>query len=113
MNLNIDAIVIEISTLFFTCHDQSLEQISKVTMIDHRYNKNKHNDWSYLPSMNASANLDNDSNDGDDNNNNNKDDNDNNKDDNDNNKDDNDNKGNSALELDRSQGISQGHQGYQ
>ena len=51
---------------------------------------------------------DNDNNDDDDDNNNN-----NNKDDNDNNKDDNDNKGNSALELDRSQGFSQGHQGYQ
>ena len=42
---------------------------------------------------------DNDNNDDDDNNNNNKDD-------NDNNKDDNYNKGNSALELDRSQGFS-------
>ena len=48
---------------------------------------------------------DNDNNDGDDNNNNN--------DENDNNNDDNENKGNSALVLDRSQGFSQGHQGYQ
>ena len=37
----------------------------------------------------------------------------NNKDDDDNNKDDNDKKVNSALELDRSQGFSRGHQGYQ
>ena len=41
-------------------------------------------------------------------------DNDNNdNDDNNNNKDDNDNKGNSALELDRRQGFSREHQGYQ
>ena len=46
---------------------------------------------------------DNDNNDGDDNNNNNENDNNNDK----------DNKGNSALGLDRSQGFSQGHQGYQ
>ena len=56
---------------------------------------------------------DNDNNDDDDKNNNNKDDNDNNNDDNDNNKDDNDNKGNTALGLDRGQGFSQGHHGYQ
>ena len=47
---------------------------------------------------------DNDNNDDDDNNNKNK------KDDSDNNKDNNYNKGNSALELVRSQGFSQGHQ---
>ena len=48
-----------------------------------------------------------------DNDNNDDDDDNNNKDDNDNNKDDSDNKGNSALGLDRSQGYSRGHQGYQ
>ena len=47
------------------------------------------------------------------NDNDNNDDDDNNKYDNDNNKYDNDNKGNSGLELDRSQGFSQVHQGYQ
>ena len=52
---------------------------------------------------------DNDNNDGDDDNNNNN----NNNDENHNNDDDNDNKGNSALGLDKSQGFSQGHQGYQ
>ena len=57
--------------------------------------------WGFCKDIN-----DDDNNDDDDNNNNNKDD-------NDNNKDDNDNKGNSALELDTSEGFSQGHQGYQ